>query len=356
MERRIENRQLVNILALFLIVQFGGMFLLIYSFAPSQATLSVSSNIPPSQAPIFVLYLAAYIIVIALVLLLFFKFYHGNFFFRVIEAYAVGLPTFFVALFIVATALPSINIYYAVAISAIAAATLVIAKNKRPRLANLAAITASIGIGVVIGTFLDGFILAYLFMAIIALYDYIAVFITKHMQVMAKELASRNLAFLIGSSDTEIIPSRMVTKKDKKEFREKVDVKEIKDPVLKKLIKEGKLPVYSQVALGAGDLALPLVLTAGAYVSFPNTLFVPLMTVVGSMAGLVATMYLLKEYKIALPAIPPLFAFMNLFLGIAFLILQPYDYIHYLPFFGIFVLIMLVLRMTIRRIALQEQQ
>ncbi len=86
---------------------------------------------------------------------------------------------------------------------------------------------ASIGIGVVIG--FNGFSLAYLIVAVIALYDYIAVFVTKHMQVMARAMAEKNLAFLIGSSDVEMTPRSLLSDKERKEMDRELKKNKIKD-------------------------------------------------------------------------------------------------------------------------------
>jgi hypothetical protein len=145
----------------------------------------------------------------------------------------------------------------------------------------------------------------------------VAVFITKHMIAMAKEMSSRNLAFLIGSTDVEALPKKYLSSSDIRELKKQES--KIKDPLVKGLVKEGVFPVVSQVQLGTGDLALPLMLAVSAYISF-FSYFAAVMIAVGSAAGMVFTMYLLKRYKVALPAIPPLFAFINLFLAVLFAI------------------------------------
>ena len=71
--------------------------------------------------------------------------------------------------------------------------------------------------------------------------------------------------------------------------------------------------------LGTGDLALPLMLAVSAYISFLSY-FAAVMIILGAASGMIFTMYLLKRYKVALPAIPPLFAFINLFLAVLFAI------------------------------------
>jgi hypothetical protein len=68
-----------------------------------------------------------------------------------------------------------------------------------------------------------------------------------------------------------------------------------------------------------------------AYISFASY-FAPIMVILGASCGMIFTMYLLKKYKVALPAIPPLFAFISLFLAILFAINDVGDYKVWLSF------------------------
>ena len=232
-----------------------------------------------------------------------------------LEAFVVFLSTAFLIWIVFSTALPAAGFYYTASAAAIITVMLIVAKNKRPRLRNLLAVTSSMGVGILIG--FNGFTLAYALMLFIAIYDYIAVFITKHMITLAKEISSRNLAFLIGSNDVEAIPQRYMSSKDIRQFRKETKVQKVKDPVIRGLIRDGIIPTVSQVQLGTGDLAIPLMVTVSAFVSFLSY-FAAVSVVIGSAFGMVFTMYLLKRYRVALPAIPPLFAFISLSLGIFF--------------------------------------
>lgn len=318
-ERKIEKRQLAEIISLFLIVQFAGLLFAVYTIPPSEISL-LTSSIPPSgtQGAAYVVYLAIYIVIAALILLVLFRTYKGTFAFKALEAYAIGLPTFFLAFYLVGDVFPYASIVAAAVVGALAAALLVIAKNRWPRLRNFATVIASIGIGVVIG--FSGFGLAYLILCVIAVYDYVAVFVTKHMQVLARAMTERNLAFLIGSSDVEMVPGSSMSASERAGAAKASKQSGMaRYPVVRRMVKEGAYPMVSQVALGGGDLALPLVLVVGAYITFSN-LFVPVALIIGAAAGLVATMSLLERYKVALPAIPPLFAFMNLALAVSLLV------------------------------------
>ena len=312
MERRIELRQLVNILSLFLIVQFAGLIVGMMTI-PSVQYLSVSgtTSTSPFQAFTFVIY----IIIATIVLLVIFRLYHGEALFKLIEAYVVIVASFFISLIVLGYLFPSISQTTTIVVSAFIGIFLVIAKNKWQRLRNLVAVIASIGVGVVLG--INGFFFAYLILMVLAIYDFIAVFITKHMLTLAKEFSSRNLAFLIGSSDVEVLPSKYLSGKDLATFRKELSQNKPKDPYINRLIQQGNIPVVSQVQLGTGDLAAPLALTVGVFVS-TLSYYLAIMAIMGSLAGIIATMAILRKYKAALPAIPPLFSMINLFLAIAF--------------------------------------
>ncbi len=350
MERRIENRQPAHILVLFLIVQFSGLLLLAYT-SSSQVFQIINQSAPPPQqigtTIVFVVSIIIYMVVAALVMLVILRFYHGNALFKAIETYVLGLPVFIVASLVLSSAFPQTNAVLTEGISLLLAAGIVILRNVRPRTINFAVVCASIGLGIVIGLY--GFLFAYLFMAVLAIYDYIAVFITKHMVALAKGLSEKNLAFLIGSYDTEIIPKGYLSGKERKEYMSQLQTSKNKDPMIQRLIAQGKLPATSAVALGAGDLAVPLMLSVGLYM-YTLSMFAAIVASAGAGVGLVATMYLLKRYKVALPAIPPLFAFMNLALAVAIPIIRPGTYALSLFFFLVFALTIGILLLTLRRL------
>ncbi len=353
MERRIEKRQLANIVALFLIVQFGGLLIAAFSFPPSQLVLLRSYQTLGSGGGAYVLYLVLFIIAAAAAMMVVFRLYKGMLLFRAFEAYAIGLPSLFLFLLLISDFFPELNQLSALAVSALLAAFLVIAKNRKPGLRNTATVISSIGIGVIIG--LQGFYLAYLIMAVIALYDNIAVFVTKHMQVMAKAMAERNLAFLIGSSDTEMVPGSSLTAKERAAIAKNIKPAAVRNPEVRAMMKKGAYPTVSQVALGAGDLALPLMLVVGAYISFAG-FFIPVMAAVGAAFGLLLTMRLLQRYMAPLPAIPPLFASMSLFIGAALILSGLVAAITGLEFAALFAFIMLALILTLKRNAVKARQ
>ena len=315
-----------------MIVQFFGLFIAVFSLNPVQTTIISSNNSSYLSNPFL---LAAYdvvsIAVFAILILAILRLYKnkGAFLFKLIESFAIGFGTIVMFFFILTTIFYNVNVIYTAAVAILFGAIVVIAKNRVKHLRNFAALTSSIGLGIIIGNY--GFVLAYVFMFIMAMYDYIAVFVTKHMLVLAKAASNENLSLLIGSSNVEIVPRAQANKKMLAELKNEVKKNQIKDPIIKEIIESGEMPVLSQIQLGAGDLTLPLVMSVGlfmstAYFSVPtgstaaiNVYYLPIADALGAVAGLIFTMWLLKRYSVALPAIPPLFAVMNFFIGFGML-------------------------------------
>lgn len=194
-------------------------------------------------------------------------------------------------------------------------------KKRTNKLRNTVTLITSIGAGIFIGANIAqsfGFLLLYLLIGIFAIYDYLAVFVLKFMIPFAKRAAEGNYPFMIGSSDLELTPN------NKKSNIKEIDLSKITNPRVKSLIKRGNVPVVSSIMLGNGDIILPMTLAVGSYVIYEN-IFLSMMIIVGSAIGLLATVFLLKRYRVGLPAIPPLFAFISLALVITFLLARPFE-------------------------------
>lgn len=145
---------------------------------------------------------------------------------------------------------------------------------------NVAGILATAGAGALIGTML-GILPVILFLVLLAVYDYIAVFKTKHMVTLAKAITKKNLAF------TYALPT-----------------------------KEHKFE------LGTGDLVIPLVFAVSvlgeSMQRLPHPiLFLPSAIVLAaSLAGLILTInYVSKRVGTAVPALPLQTAFMVIAFG-----------------------------------------
>jgi presenilin-like A22 family membrane protease len=321
--RVIEFRQLIQIISMFLIVQFGGLLLATMVFGSASAAQLSSTQV--LSTGINVIYYVVYIAVVALVLSFLMKIYRGSKFFIAMEALVVFVTSFFVFAVLIGYATGNASsllfgnppIYYFV-IAALAAITLVVAKNKHGRLKNAVAILSSIGFGLILGISF-GFVLALIFMALLAVYDFIAVFVTKHMIALANAASQQNLALMIDVSEIEAVPRSQLTRAELSEFsKSKADI-EKRIPQAKELDSRNLVPVAAKVALGTGDLGVPLMLSIAAYgvnMNFTLSFFV----IFGAVLGLLLTMFILRKYKRALPAIPPLLFGILIGVGAYFLI------------------------------------
>lgn len=135
---------------------------------------------------------------------------------------------------------------------------------------NVSSTMSTIGVGALIGASI-GIIPVIVFLVLLAVYDYIAVFKTKHMVVMAKAVSKKNLSFTFG------------------------------------------LPTpQHQFELGTGDLVMPLVFGVSVLheslahgILFPYAALPSIAVLIASFAGLALTLdYGSKNVGKALPALP----------------------------------------------------
>ncbi|MFH0835931.1 MAG: presenilin family intramembrane aspartyl protease [Candidatus Micrarchaeota archaeon] len=145
----------------------------------------------------------------------------------------------------------------------------------QPRVKNGFLLFAAMVVGAVLGSSLDllpALVLAWL----LASYDYVAVFKTKHMVKLAKQLSSRGAAFAIHL-------------KKKKE----------------------------SVQLGTGDVVVPVMLSVSALkLSVPAAL----LGVAGAVVGLGLLLGVLEKFKGYYPALPPIVAYTTAFIAASFLL------------------------------------
>ncbi len=307
--RVIEYRQLLQILAMFMIVQFFGLLLATQvftgvAFQQIQGAQTVSSSFNA-------LFLIAYIVVISVVMLIIFKIYKGDKLFLLLDAAVVFIASFIVFIVIISAlqgnafssllgTTPNSVLAAAVALALL----LVAAKYKMPRLRNVTAMIASVGVGIVIGVSFS-FLAAMVFMVILAAYDFIAVFITKHMIALGNVAMEKNLSFMITVNEVEAVPLSSLTAKERAEYASSKKEMQKHGGSMQKIVGDNMAPVSARMALGTGDLAMPLMLAIAAYKVNLNFVL-SFVIILGAIFGLIITMMILRKYKRALPAIPPI--------------------------------------------------
>ena len=213
--------------------------------------------------PVNAVALIAYIIGLTAVVLVLMRFFKRRVFW-LFEALAVFATT----MIVVEVFLPGLGFMFAVLLVALR-----FAARQNIWLKNLASVFAVTGAGALIGISL-GVIPVLVFICLLAVYDMIAVFKTKHMVKMAEALVSENLAF------TFTIPTK-----------------------------------EHAFQLGTGDLVIPLVFGIGIFskasvLPFGFAVLPVAMVFAASILGLVGTLHICAEKKIALPALPMQTAYM----------------------------------------------
>ena len=138
----------------------------------------------------------------------------------------------------------------------------------KPQLKNLAAIVSTAGVGVVFGISM-GIMPMIIFLALLAIYDFVAVFLTKHMVEMANFVVKNDLAFTVTARE----PGKT---KDEKERR---------------------------VDLGTGDLVAPVMMEVSLLSINPLASGV---VFVGAIISTGIFIWLVKDKKVVLPALPPI--------------------------------------------------
>ena len=308
-------------MVLFLIVQFGGL-LVAFLVSYTSSAASIYQTLGNQQAADFS-YIIDFLLVIIIALLLLNKHKNGKMwehrFIRSFEGLVLIATSSFAFLFAFTVLLPRSIEYAYLALAIIAAVGVVTLREKERSTKNAAAIISGFGVGLVLG-FYFSFEYTFIILGIVAIYDYLSVFVTKSMIALAKRLSMEDTAFLIGEEDiiamSEDSLGPEATVKYLKELNES---KEDEYPLFKKIIEGNRIPEISSIQLGEGDLGLPLMVAVSTFFTFSN-FFIPVLLITGSGIGILETLTLLKKYNRPLPAIQPLFSFVAFFSGVAFII------------------------------------
>ena len=323
----VSGKGIVEIIALFAVTLLFGFSIANAAIATAKVSI-ITSSLNSAQFTYFAYILDA--VIFSILILIALRRHHSKtLLFKALEFVVVAFASFFVFLVIFAMLITGyVGIAGDYVLAAASAIILMIAKELHSRVKDAATILSSIGIGILLGINFP-FLYAMVILAIVAIYDYIAIFMTRAMVKFDKELIAMNIAFLISVSDIQAMPLSSFNKKEEEKYEEYlIKSHEADDPKFKKILKQGKLPVVSQVSLGEGDLSLPLMVAISAYATFFNYAFTGII-MGGALVGIMLTMALLKKYKKPLPAIPPLFCFISIAAGIGVLILRGFSGILY---------------------------
>ena len=263
---------------MFVFTQFLGLYTGVFILEDAkvnpvvQEYLTVEQGI--SSLPLFFIYILAG----AAIFILLIKF-HLEFLLSFLEVAVISVTSSILFYAIIRPFIP--DTITAMTISALIGITLAIAKHFIHLLKNPAAILSSAGAGAVFG-FSFSFIASLIFLFLMAIYDYIAVFRTKHMVSMAREIIKQDMSFTVTAK--EKLPSGRETRLD----------------------------------LGTGDLALPIMAEVSAYQIHP---LLSLAIMGGAVAGVTFVLVYAWRKKVFLPAIPFIFSGIILSLVASFLLL-----------------------------------
>ncbi len=271
-----KKKLFIQLIAIFLITQIIG---LVVGFELVKEGVSVGIVTENPEDVINAFALIAYILIFTFILLLLIKFLKkwSYYLFKLLEV---------IVIFGTATIVFGVFFYYVVIAVALALLLVIlrIVLRKNILLRNVSSIIAAAGAGAVIGVSL-GIIPVLLFIVMLAVYDFIAVFKTKHMVTLAKNITKKNLSF------TFALPTKEHT-----------------------------------FELGTGDMVIPLTLAVSVLAStsqslaFPSNFVAPIIVLIGSLVGLTLTIqFSSKNIGKALPALPPQAIIMLFMLLLAYL-------------------------------------
>lgn len=264
MENALKDKKfLISFLFLFLLVQFLSIIIVIY-YLPQNIQMTVVDKNPNSIWN--ALFIVGYIIFFTIIILVLRKIFKSQNYLFVIEAIALfgGISLIF------AIALPILLAYlttiYLLFIKYSFRKETIYTKWYN----NILLAIAIAGAGAIIGLSL-GLIPVIVLLMLLAIYDIVSVFYTKHMITLAQMIIKKKIALLF------VIPAK------KREYK-----------------------------LGGGDLVIPAVVSSSLFAmlirnhTFLQTLVPIILVWACSIAGLVITFYILDKYRKKIKALPAL--------------------------------------------------
>jgi len=258
---------IIEILLLFIVAQVLGVLTGVTIFLDIAKNPYVSSfAVPPDQSADFSqgFYMVLYVLFGAAIMLLIIKYLKSDLFMMLIEFGVVSTSSSVVFYSILRFFLPyfesmALGIFFGLLLASL--------KYICPVFKNSAAVLASAGAGAIIGVSFGPAPL-FIFLFLISIYDYLAVFKTKHMVEFANYSLKKDLSFTITS---------------------------------KKYIPE--LKRESRIDLGTGDIILPVMCEVSLLSISP---FASLFVFIGAFTSLALFLFFVLKKRMVLPALPPI--------------------------------------------------
>jgi len=257
-----------KIFFLFLAAQVLGMYAgaFITEDAKTNEIIKEMRIVEEGESPLASLQIMFYILIGAGIMMVLIKFYKGRTMFRFIEFAVVSMATSIVVYSFIR---PFLSVEAAMVLSVFLGLFLATVRLITNRWKNLFAVVSTAGAGAVFGFSLS-LGAAFLFLILLTIYDYIAVFRTKHMITMADEMIKKDIAFTI-SEEREVVV-------------------------------EGK-PRKERVDIGTGDFLAPIMVEVAAY---KMGIWAMLIGFIGALFGFVIMIFMLYNQRKTIPAIPPI--------------------------------------------------
>lgn len=260
---------------------------------PAVNIVSVAPVPAEPENPLNAVFFIVYVLAGAAAALLAIRFFRGRLAFRLLEfAVLTGSVAMLFLAFLVGLA--HADFLLAVGLSGAAGLLFAVIKFFFKGLKNTAAILSSAGVGALFG-FSMGFWPALLFIVALSLYDYIAVFKTRHMLALAQHLGARELSFTITAEKAEKI---------KKEENSSYSLSPAPAPSSSPAPASPPSSGAERLDLGSGDLAIPAMLAVSTYgmAGLGGSLAIAM----GSTVSLYVLLKFVLEKRVALPALPPI--------------------------------------------------
>lgn len=252
-----------KLLILFIITQIMGMYAGIYILDDAPGNEYVKHLMVVETGHFYILYFILAVLFGATLFLLLSRL-HISLLFTMLEIAVISATS---SIFFYAVLKPFLaDTLDSMVFAIIAALVFALLKQFFHSLKNIAAMVSSAGAGAVFG-FTFSFTAALFFLLLLALYDYISVYKTKHMVAMANEIVKRDMAFTISAEHVY--------------------------PFGKK----------SRLDLGTGDISLPIMVEVAAYSISP---VLSLFAFGGAVIGALFVLFIAWKRHTVLPALPPI--------------------------------------------------